>query len=130
MQTNDKVYLTPKQQNLLFGLAEGLSHKEAAQRADLHPSSASVILRRPGFREELNRLRAEAVARMAARLPTLVETALDVLEHELNFPSERRLRSVKLTLDLAAKLCGDSATTLTSAHGHPETTEVIEIHGG
>jgi hypothetical protein len=128
MQTNDKVYLTPKQQNLLFGLAEGLSHKEAAQRADLHPSSASVILRRPGFREELSRLRSEALARMAARLPGLVDRALDVLEHELTFPSERRIRAVRLTLNLAAKVCSDPPVVLASISHSQDTDGVLE-HG-
>jgi hypothetical protein len=85
MQTNANTRLTQKQQNLLLGLVEGLSCRQAAEKADLHPSSASIILRRPEFREELNRLRSEAASRMAARLPALVDVALDVLEFELKF---------------------------------------------
>ena len=61
-------------------------------------------MRRPDFREELFRARAEANARLLARLPSLVDKALDVLEWEMRSLSERRLRAAKTTLDLAAKV--------------------------
>ena len=104
MQTNTKPLLTAKQHRLLAGLAEGLSQKDAARAAGVHPVSASIIMRRPDFREELFRARAEANARLLARLPSLVDKALDVLEWEMRSLSERRLRAAKTTLDLAAKV--------------------------
>lgn len=104
MQTNTKPLLTAKQHRLLAGLAEGLSQKDAARAAGVHPVSASIIMRRPDFRDELFRARAEANARLLARLPNLVDQALDVLEWEMRSLSERRLRGAKTTLDLAARV--------------------------
>jgi hypothetical protein len=104
-QTNTKTLLTAKQQRLLVGLAEGLTQREAAIEAGIHPISACIITKRPDFREAMLQVRAEANARLAARLPALVDQALDVLELELRTPSERRLRAAKITLDLAARLC-------------------------
>lgn len=104
MQTNTKSLLTPKQQRLLVGLAEGLTQREAALEAGVHPISACIIAKRSDFREALMQVRAEANARLAARLPNLVDQALDVLEMELRTPSERRLRAAKITLDLASRL--------------------------
>lgn len=104
MQTNTKSLLTPKQQRLLVGLAEGLTQREAALEAGVHPISACIITKRPDFREALLQVRAEANARLAARLPALVDQALDVLEMELRTPTERRLRAAKITLDLVSRL--------------------------
>jgi hypothetical protein len=104
MQTNTKPILTAKQHRLLAGLAEGLSQKDAAREAGVHPVSASIIMRRPDFREELFRARAEANAKLLNRLPSLVDQALDALEWEMRSLSERRLRAAKITLDLAAKV--------------------------
>lgn len=120
MQTNTKSLLTPKQQRLLVGLAEGLTQREAALEAGVHPISACIITKRPDFREALLQVRAEANARLAARLPALVDQALDVIEVELRTPSERRLRAAKITLDLAARLCNSpEATQLQTAGIEP-----------
>ena len=119
MQTNANPQLTQKQRRLLTGLVEGLTQREAARLADLHPSSACIITKRPDFREELARLRAEAEARLVERLPDLIDQALTVLSAELNYPSDRRLRAVKLTLDLAARLAESPAlaeTPLATTH--------------
>jgi hypothetical protein len=120
MQTNTKSLLTPKQQRLLSGLAEGLTQREAALEAGVHPISACIITKRPDFREALLQVRAEANARLAARLPALVDQALDVLEMELRTPTERRLRAAKITLDLVSRLSTTpEASPLHSVHAAP-----------
>ena len=126
MQTNTKSLLTPKQQRLLVGLAEGLTQREAALEAGVHPISACIITKRPDFREALLQVRAEANARLAARLPALVDQALDVLEVELMTPSERRLRAAKITLDLATRLCNVPEAAPLEALG-PEPIEGTRI---
>jgi hypothetical protein len=104
--------LTAKQHRLLAGLAEGLSQKDAAREAGVHPVSASIIMRRPDFREELFRARAEANARLLARLPKLVDQAMDVLEMEMKSLSDRRLKAAKTALDLAAKMFSEPEEVL------------------
>ena len=110
MQTNLNPVLTQKQRRLLVGLAEGLSQRDAALQAGLHPVSACIIAKRPDFREELLRVRAEAEARLVARLPELVDQALEILAIELRLPTDRRLRAVKLVLDLAERVCRQPVT--------------------
>ena len=111
MQNNTNAVLTQKQQRLLAGLAEGLSQRDAARQAGLHPVSACIIAKRPDFREELLRIREDAEARLVARLPALVDQALDILTLELKLPTDRRLRAVKLVLDLAERVCRQPAVT-------------------
>jgi hypothetical protein len=118
MQTNTKPLLTAKQHRLLAGLAEGLSQKDASREAGVHPVSASIIMRRPDFREELFRARAEANARLLERLPSLVDQALGVLEGEMKSLSERKLRAAKITLDLAAKVFSEPEEVLVKFTEH------------
>lgn len=126
MQTNTKPLLTAKQHRLLAGLAEGLSQKDAAREAGVHPVSASIIMRRADFREELFRARAEANARLLARLPSLVDQALDALEWEMKSLSERKLRAAKIVVDLTARLCDVPGATSLEASG-PEPIEGTRI---
>jgi hypothetical protein len=105
MSTN--LTLSPKHQRLLEALANGMTQREAAGVARMHHVTACRVSQRPEFRTELKRLRQESEQVLAERLPDLIRQALDVLSGEIAFPSERRLRAVKIALDLIARLCAE-----------------------
>ncbi len=105
MTTN--LTLSPKHQRLLEALANGMTQREAAGVARMHHVTACRVSQRPEFRAELKRLHQESEQVLAERLPDLIRQALDVLSGEIAFPSERRLRAVKIALDLVARLCAE-----------------------
>lgn len=105
MSTN--LTLSPKHQRLLEALANGMTQREAAGVARMHHVTACRVSQRPEFRAELKRLRHESEQVLAERLPDLIRQTLDVLSGEIAFPSERRLRAVKIALDLVARLCAE-----------------------
>jgi hypothetical protein len=107
-----------------------MTQREAAGHAKMHHVTACRVAQRPEFRSELKRLREESEHVLAERLPDLIRQSLDVLSGEIAFPSERRLRAIKIALDLAARLCAEPVVissqlaeagvtvTLESADGH------------
>jgi hypothetical protein len=105
MSTN--LTLSPKHQRLLEALANGMTQREAAGVARMHHVTACRVSQRPEFRAELKRLHQESEQVIAERLPDLIRQALDVLSGEIAFPSERRLRAVKIALDLVARICAE-----------------------
>lgn len=105
MSTN--LVLSPKHRKLLEAIAQGMTQREAAGTARMHHVTACRVAQRPEFQAELKRLRDESEQVLAERLPNLVRQALDVLANEIAFPSERRLRAVRIVLDLAARITAE-----------------------
>jgi hypothetical protein len=104
---NTNITLSPKHQRLLEALAQGLTQREAAGMAKMHHVTACRVTQRADFKAELKRLREESEQILAQRLPELIRQSLDVLSGEIAFPSERRLRAIRIALDLAASFCAE-----------------------
>jgi phage terminase small subunit len=102
--------ISPRQQKFLARLVEGRSQAQAARESGYHPVTACRLLQRHEIRAELERLRAEAEQELLARLPRLVQQAVDILEKALGYnnrPAEQ-IMAARTILMLAERLAKKS----------------------
>jgi len=104
--------LTPRQIRFLSNVAQGLAVGEAAKDCGYHTHHASKLYRSPEAQAYVARLVASAENEMAAALPDLLKSALQVLKTQLTKGSpDRSLKAAAIVLKLASPLLKNLTTT-------------------
>jgi uncharacterized membrane-anchored protein YjiN (DUF445 family) len=109
METQTTERIKYRNERLLDLLSSGCKHVEAAAELNISPRTIQRALEDEEFRSELQHLRQQKVTEAAARVSTLVERAVEVLEEAMTSASTTdRLRAARLVLEWNRRLKRDT----------------------